>query len=134
MKCCRCVFFFYGYGEHRDLPLLTHSFPTRRSSELLALEIEGRLVGRDVDRAGRRILAIERALRPAQHLDLRDVEEIEGRGSDARIIDVVDIDADPLLDPIVGQPERRADSAAIRSEERSAGKEWVCTGNTRGCP
>src|SRR3546814_9903759 len=87
MKCCRCVFFFYGYGEHRDLPLLTHSFPTRRSSELLALEIEGRLVGRDVDRAGRRILAIERALRPAQHLDLRAVEEIEGRGSDARIID-----------------------------------------------
>src|SRR3546814_18177868 len=30
-----CVFFFYLYGDHRDLHLLTHSFPTRRSSDLL---------------------------------------------------------------------------------------------------
>src|SRR3546814_3043808 len=28
------VFFFYGYGDHRDLHVLTHSFPTRRSSDL----------------------------------------------------------------------------------------------------
>src|SRR3546814_6066900 len=27
--CC----FFYGYGDHRDLHVLTHSFPTRRSSD-----------------------------------------------------------------------------------------------------
>src|SRR3546814_8652641 len=27
-------FFFYGCGDHLDLHLLTHSFPTRRSSEL----------------------------------------------------------------------------------------------------
>src|SRR3546814_11056910 len=27
-------FFFYGYGAHRDLHVLTHSFPTRRSSDL----------------------------------------------------------------------------------------------------
>src|SRR5207249_5517338 len=26
----RCIFFFYSYGDHRDL----HSFPTRRSSDL----------------------------------------------------------------------------------------------------
>src|SRR5437899_11016831 len=26
-----CVFFFYCYGDHRDL----HSFPTRRSSDLI---------------------------------------------------------------------------------------------------
>src|SRR3546814_2926781 len=26
--------FFYLYGEHRDLPVLTHSFPTRRASDL----------------------------------------------------------------------------------------------------
>src|SRR5438105_15852428 len=45
------TFFFYGYGDHRDL----HSFPTRRSSDLrhadrLALEIAHRLdlaVGED---------------------------------------------------------------------------------------
>src|SRR3546814_19565442 len=28
------VFFFEGYGDHRDLHVLTHSFPTRRSSDL----------------------------------------------------------------------------------------------------
>src|SRR3546814_1727396 len=27
-------FFFQGYGDHRDLHVLTHSFPTRRSSDL----------------------------------------------------------------------------------------------------
>src|SRR3546814_14840387 len=27
-------FFFSGYGDHRDLNVLTHSFPTRRSSDL----------------------------------------------------------------------------------------------------
>src|SRR3546814_6247717 len=27
-------FFFYGYGDHLDLHVLTHSFPTRRSSDL----------------------------------------------------------------------------------------------------
>src|SRR3546814_20474206 len=26
--------FFKGYGDHRDLHVLTHSFPTRRSSDL----------------------------------------------------------------------------------------------------
>src|SRR3546814_5702124 len=29
-----CFFFFYGTGDHRDLHVLTHSFPTRRSSDL----------------------------------------------------------------------------------------------------
>src|SRR3546814_11427027 len=77
----------------------------------LALEFEGRLVGRDVDRAGGHVLAVKRPLRSAQHFDLRDVEEVEGRGSDARIIEVVDLDADALLNPVVGQAERRADSA-----------------------
>src|SRR3546814_20620240 len=28
-------FFFYVYGDHRDLHGLTHSFPTRRSSDLV---------------------------------------------------------------------------------------------------
>src|SRR3546814_9466455 len=29
------MFFFYRYGDHRDLHVLTHSFPTRRSSDLI---------------------------------------------------------------------------------------------------
>src|SRR3546814_10062935 len=36
MLYCYVYFFFDGYGDHRDLPLLTHSFPTRRSSDLAA--------------------------------------------------------------------------------------------------
>src|SRR3546814_19220184 len=32
-----CVF-FSGYGDHRDLHVLTHSFPTRRSSDLYPAE------------------------------------------------------------------------------------------------
>src|SRR6059058_6454462 len=28
------VFFFKRYGDHRDLHVVTHSFPTRRSSDL----------------------------------------------------------------------------------------------------
>src|SRR3546814_18633324 len=32
------VFCFYGTGHHRDLHVLTHSFPTRRSSDLRHLE------------------------------------------------------------------------------------------------
>src|SRR3546814_15289101 len=31
-------FFFELDGDHRDLPVLTHSFPTRRSSDLPAME------------------------------------------------------------------------------------------------
>src|SRR3546814_13426084 len=30
-----CSLFFEGYVDHRDLHVLTHSFPTRRSSDLL---------------------------------------------------------------------------------------------------
>src|SRR5205085_12096729 len=30
-----CTFFFYGYGDHRDLP----SFPTRRSSDLASASL-----------------------------------------------------------------------------------------------
>src|SRR3546814_2974183 len=33
---CRCSCFFYCSCDHRDLHVLTHSFPTRRSSDLIA--------------------------------------------------------------------------------------------------
>src|SRR3546814_6941882 len=53
------LFFLYLYGAHRDLHVLTHSFPTRRSSDL----------GRD------------RADRCLHHRDLRHVGRI-GRGAE----------------------------------------------------
>src|SRR3546814_16550130 len=36
-----CCFFVYAYGDHRDLPVLTHSFPTRRSSDLSPFGLSG---------------------------------------------------------------------------------------------
>src|SRR3546814_14454995 len=40
------VFFFEGYCDHRDLHVLTHSFPTRRSSDLLRIPFTtGILIG-----------------------------------------------------------------------------------------
>src|SRR3546814_4753926 len=35
------MFFLYVYCEHRDLHVLTHSFPTLRSSDLLATRWRG---------------------------------------------------------------------------------------------
>src|SRR3546814_17868010 len=31
---CSSYMFYYGYGDHRDLHVLTHAFPTRRFSYL----------------------------------------------------------------------------------------------------
>src|SRR5438270_5021182 len=43
------LFFFYCSGDHRDL----HSFPTRRSSDLIERHrVRQRIVGNDVGRAG----------------------------------------------------------------------------------
>src|SRR3546814_21191811 len=35
------MFFFYCYGDHLDLHVLTHPFPTRRSSDLCGFERAG---------------------------------------------------------------------------------------------
>src|SRR3546814_8309965 len=43
------VFFvFVGYGDHREQHLRTHSFPTRRSSDLVTPFQAGTLVGGDL--------------------------------------------------------------------------------------
>src|SRR3546814_17324941 len=36
-------FFFEWYGDHRDLHVLTHSFPTRRSSDLFLGRVDDAL-------------------------------------------------------------------------------------------
>src|SRR3546814_13859928 len=55
MVLCGCVacwgdFFFEGVGDHRELHVLTHSFPTRRSSDLLVCGVGGgkKAVGADI--------------------------------------------------------------------------------------
>ena len=74
---------------------------------------EVRFARRHVDGAGGGVLAEQRPLRAAQHLDPLDVEEVERRGSRARVEDAVDVKADARFDPVVGQPERRAESANV---------------------
>src|SRR3546814_10545167 len=53
------IFFFYGYGDHRDLHVLTHSFPTRRSSDLGDRMAMLQLMGL----AGVGLVAVSRVLR-----------------------------------------------------------------------
>ena len=56
-----------------------------------------RLPRDDVDGAGQRVAAEQRPLRPAQHFDVIDVEQIEVRAEKDRIIDVVHIEGDRIL-------------------------------------
>ena len=66
------------------------------------VELMAEPAGDVFERAADRVAAVERALRPAQHLDPLDVEDVEHRRLRARDIDVVDIEADAGLEA----PER----------------------------
>ena len=81
---------------------------------VVELEVGGRREAgpsrRDVDGAGRRVLAEERALRSAQHFDPLDVEEVERRRGGTGVEDAVDVEADARLDAVVGEPERRTEA------------------------
>src|SRR5690606_30078257 len=52
-----------------------------------------RILGGQLDRAAGGVLAVQRALRAAQHFHLGDVEQGEQRAVDARVVDVVDVHA-----------------------------------------
>ena len=58
----------------------------------------GEPAGDIFDRAADRVAAVERALRPAQHLDPLDVVNVEHGGLRAVEIDVVEIEADAGLE------------------------------------
>src|SRR3546814_3303478 len=47
-------FVFEGYGDHRDLHVLTHSFPTRRSSDLFGGSLKGAATAAQGDEIARR--------------------------------------------------------------------------------
>src|SRR3546814_3180902 len=72
MTCIVLTFFFSGYGVHRDLPVLSHSIPTRRSSGL-----QGRCEHR---RQPRRDRGLPHPVPRADHVDFQDrlaAEELE---------------------------------------------------------
>ena len=77
--------------------------------------------GDQADRAADRVAALERALRAAQDLDPLEVEQVEVRAGQRRIIDVVDIDADAGLEGRVEvELADAADRRADRGTERGA--------------
>jgi hypothetical protein len=49
-------------------------------------------------------------LRTAQHLHLVNVEEVECRSGTARVVDLIDVNADALFDAVVREAERRAET------------------------
>ena len=57
-------------------------------------EAVGRRLGDDVDHAAGGVAAVERTLRPFQHLDAVDIHQLLGRIDRPRQIDAVDIDGD----------------------------------------
>src|SRR3546814_12758874 len=63
------MFVFKGYGDHREQHVLTHSFPTRRSSDLVAGDPAWlyRVVPHPVVLLGRAVGSLERLLN-RQHL------------------------------------------------------------------
>ena len=73
----------------------------------LRLKIVAWLGGDEVDRAARRVAAIERALRPFQHLDAFEVEKLEGLRAGRTDIDLVDIDTvrSSIVRIGVGEPD-----------------------------
>ncbi len=73
------------------------------------VELIARPAGDEAQGAADRVLAVERALRAAQHLDPLQVEQVELGASDAAVIDAVDIDADRRVEGL--QRVRLTDAA-----------------------
>src|SRR5881628_527634 len=86
-------FFFYCYGDHRDLHVSQHSFPTRRSSDLPDGEVDERggapADGSPADLLGgraQRVSAAERRDRPVRvhvRVDAAGDDELAGGVDDA---------------------------------------------------
>src|SRR3546814_5557069 len=89
-----CLFFFERYGDHRDLHVLTHSCPTRRSSDLLieaAVQqlVDGRLHllggvedGHGLGAGGRKSRRHTKRARPRAHLATRTPTPLYGRSEE----------------------------------------------------
>ena len=76
-----------------------------------AAELLGRLLRYQSDRAADRVLAVQRALRSAQHLHALYVVEVEERALDARHVHVIEVDSDARIERL--QCVRLADAANV---------------------
>ena len=124
---------------HRALQLqavvlepVSHAGPTR--------QVEFGLGRYDVDRAADRVAAVERTLRPAQHLDAADVEHIEARevapaDRTARDIGAAPIEADARVTVGRARRRRRADrnfgrdrrAEIVEAHARLVGEEFAAS-------
>src|SRR3546814_11490978 len=107
---------FYGYGDHRDLHVLTHSFPTRRSSDL-----GHEFGGPGLCRACAELVCGKAQMPRERRLDAGAVKDIalNGRTIDNLLRDEFDSQAIALIG---------------RSEERRVGNECARACRYRGRP
>src|SRR3546814_13932400 len=118
------MFFFYLSGDHRDLHVLTHSFPTRRSSDLASgtrsgsgSNSGGSFSGGGDSAGNQYILSGNVSWEPDLWGKVRRSVESSSAGLQASAADV----ATTRL-------------SMQRTEERRVGKECVSTCRSRGSP
>src|SRR3546814_15526915 len=114
---CDCLF-FYLYGDHRDLHVLTHSFPTRRSSDLIG-RMRDQLRRLDTETQGR---ILSRQQVEAERLGYEEFDPLEmDRHSQLQ----------QLSRALFESASDLLDLKETRSEERRVGKECVSTCRSR---
>src|SRR3546814_17280809 len=123
------IFFFLVNSDHRNLHVLTHSFPTRRSSDLFVIlesvKERAELTWEDTDflkTVGRQITS---------YLALDEAAE---QLSQARQFDAYNKLAAFVIHDINNLMSQLSLVTQNRSEERRVGKECVSTGSSRRSP
>src|SRR3546814_18126730 len=111
------------YGDHPDLHVLTHSFPTRRSSDLNILPLRRALLTRFVFSVFKKVLP-EMSSTEREVLESGDVwweaEMFRGRPDWERLLSFKYTKLTPEEQSFLDN-----ECEALRSEERSVGKECV---------
>ena len=97
--------------RHRDLALTEHIVTAGQFDA--GVRGEGRCRRGDGHRARGCVLAIERALRTAQHFDPLNIDQIEGRRGRTGIIDLVNIEASARLKAVIGEVRGAAEAPYI---------------------
>src|SRR3546814_14775823 len=141
---------FYGYGSHQDLHLLTHVFPTRRSSDLVTLNVT--YIGNDVGfdyRSASTHFGYQRKLSPRTTVTIDTqvmaVDYLGRRTGDSVILspragirqqlsDRLSLVADAGISYVRTQLGNGSHSTLVRSEERRGGQEGVSTCSARWSP
>src|SRR3546814_7281240 len=105
---CVLFFFFYCYGAHRDLHVLTHSFPPLRSSDLAVANIAVAYRRRGSERSSGKLAGTNRARKraPRRRGAPFTKQEPERAGR--------------LLDPVTLHPLALHLAGAARSEEHTS--------------